>query len=532
MGYDMPLTLEEQLEKKEIRSSAEQKTPYNINKHVLLTIYFFLIVLTNRLIFGWSGLSNMLFEDNVYVWLCKKNSINEEYKREEGKRYVCKDQDLAVQNIFIYGTGGYFIFSFLNGLIVDYFGSRISMLIGHSLNLLGWILLLNSSEHFDCFILAGVLIAASVDLGSFATLNIAGLYPGNENLIVNIVSGAGSLSCGTLVVLEIIIRKCNFTFRTFMLVYICLTVGIFFLLTLFIFPKTRYFRQYEFDNYYENYDNELKNMNNAQEIKSNASISKTLSLTKNPNKYTNYEMNKINRGLSNDLEINDNKKINDFHGSFDKNKQNKFIAFFKSTSFKDLLKICTCAHFLCLLIYGPLNAIYNTFYYSAVEDILSKDKSDLFGYLLPFSFIPCVILGNITDKLGVMVMLSYELFFAATMYLFTYIKGEFYQWMSVISSMLYAACANGQLWTFVSYTFCSKYHSTLIGLLNLVSGFASLTRNPLLAWAKDSNLDFTYINMVVLGLIGINVLVTIALSIIRKTKGPKVIYGDEEQTEL
>ncbi|VWU52746.1 transporter, putative [Hepatocystis sp. ex Piliocolobus tephrosceles] len=529
MGYDMPLTLEEQLEKKEIRSSAAQKTPYNINKHVILTIYFLLIVLTNRLFFGWSSLSNLLFRDKAYEWLCTITEIQEQQNNKQ--RYTCSVQNDAVQRIFVYGSMAYFTCSFLNGLIVDYFGSRISMLIGHSLNLLGWVLLLLSTKDFDCFIIAGVLIASSIDLGSFATLNVAGLYPGNENLIVNIISGAGSLSTGTMVVLDLIVKHWEFSFKTFMLIYISVTVGIFFILTLFTFPKTRYFRQYEFDDYYENENGALKDMNNIQEIKSNLSISKTLSYTKNVNKSMSYEMNKINKSYSKDLEINDNKKINEYNENYDKSKKNKFILFFQSNTFKDLCKICFCAHFLCLLIYGPLNAIYNTFYYNIVENLLSKEKNDLFGYLLPFSFIPCVLLGNITDKFGVMLMLSYELFFAASMYLCSYIKNEFFQWMSVISSMLYAACANGQLWTFVSYTFCSKYHSTLIGLLNLVSGVASLTRNLFLKWATYTNQDFTYINMVILSLIGINVVVTIALGIIRKTKGCKVNYGDESESE-
>lgn len=50
-GYDMPSSLDDLLKKEEIRLSSEQKTPFNINRSVLLFVYFMLIVLTNRLFF-------------------------------------------------------------------------------------------------------------------------------------------------------------------------------------------------------------------------------------------------------------------------------------------------------------------------------------------------------------------------------------------------------------------------------------------------------------------------------------------------
>ncbi|CAD2104522.1 hypothetical protein YYG_01929 [Plasmodium vinckei petteri] len=493
-GYDMPSSLDELLSKDEIRESSKQNTPYNINRNFVLFIYVTLIVLTNRLFFGWPNLSNLLFRDDAYIWKCPKNSSGS-YDRIPGKRYVCEDQDKAVQTIFIFGSSAYFAFSFFNGLIVDYLGSRLSMLLGHILNLVGWIILVTSGEKFDGYVAGGVFMAASIDLASFATLNASGLFPGNENLIVNIISGAGSLSPGIMTILDIIITKYNFSFKFFMLCYMGITVGFFFILSIFFFPKTRYYRQYEFDNYYS-----------AREFVLRSSLENGNSDSINEKQITSYKNTSKKSQLDN----------------------NKNCGFLKSKYFRDLLNIFTCAHFLCLWIYGPLNAIYNTFYYSVVENILSKEKNDLLGYILPFSVIPCIILGNLSDKFGVMIIIVYELIFALFMYGFSFFKSNIAQWASVISNVLYSSCANGQIWTFISYTFSSKYHSTLIGLLNFVCGIVSFARILLLEWAKSVNYDFTYINLLIIGFIVINAVVTIILGFIIKAKGDKVMYGDED----
>ncbi|CDU17972.1 hypothetical protein YYC_04493 [Plasmodium yoelii 17X] len=493
-GYDMPSSLDELLSKDEIRESSKQSTPFNINRNVVLFIYFMLIVLTNRLFFGWPNLSNLLFRDDAYIWKCPKNS-NGTYDRSPDKRYVCEDQDKAVQTIFIFGSSAYFAFSFFNGLIVDYLGSRLSVLLGHILNLLGWIILVMSGENFDGYVVGGVFMAASIDLASFSTLNVSGLFPGNENLIVNIISGAGSLSPGVMTILDIIITSFDFNFRSFMLCYMCISVGFFFILSIFFFPKSRYYRQYEFDNYYSTKEFALKN--SLENGNYDSDKNKKITSSKNTSK---------------SLELENNKKC----------------GFFKSKYFKDLINIFTCAHFLCLWIYGPLNAIYNTFYYSVVENILSKEKNDLLGYILPFSVIPCIILGNLSDKFGVMIIIIYELTFALFMYGFSFLKSNYAHWASVISNVLYSACANGQIWTFISYTFSSKYHSTLIGLLNFVCGIVSFVRILLLEWAKSVNYDFTYINLLIVGFIFINVVIASILGFIIKVKGNKVQYGDED----
>ncbi|GAW81067.1 transporter [Plasmodium gonderi] len=551
-GYDMPNSLNELLDKKEIHVSSEQKTPFNINRNVILFMYFMLITLTNRLFFGWPNLSNLLFREGAYVWKCVKNEHGG-YDKNDDKRYVCEDQDKAVQTIFVFGSSAYFAFSFFNGIIVDYLGSRLSMLLGHILNLIGWILLIISNEKFDAYVISGVFMAASIDLASFSTLNASGLYPGNENLIVNIISGAGSLSAGTMTILDLLISGFNLNFKTFMLCYMSISVGFFFILTIFFFPKTRYFRQYEFDNYYSTKNislNEVNDMaksgpphgppsganksggncataNRGNNLKSSIRNNNTASA-----ELRNNDNNTHKLGMQKDIEMNDEKKdrenttTNDSTSSNQKNKKSML----NSTSFRDLLKICTCAHFLCLWIYGPLNAIYNTFYFSVVENILSKDKNDILGYILPFSFIPCIIMGNLSDKYGVMVMFTYELFFALSMYLFSYLKSNFAQWISVISNAMYSSCANGQLWTFISFTFSSKYHSTLIGLLNFVCGIVSFVRLSLLEWAKYTNYDFTYINLLIIGLIVINIGITIIIVFIRRIKGYKVLYGDEDSS--
>ncbi|GAB66575.1 transporter, partial [Plasmodium cynomolgi strain B] len=519
-GYDMPSTLEELLDKKEIRVSSEQKTPFNINRNVILLVYFVLIVLTNRLFFGWPNLSNLLFRDGAYIWKCNKNPDGG-YDKNDDKRYVCEDQDKAVQTIFVFGSSAYFAFSFFNGIIVDYLGSRFSMLLGHLLNLIGWILLLMSNENFDAYVISGIFIAASIDLASFSTLNASGLYPGNENLIVNIISGAGSLSAGTMTILDLLISGLNLSFKTFMLWYMCISVCFFFILTIFMFPKSRYYRQYEFDNYYNSRDLSMKGGGDMSNRAKGGSGSGVVEVAKGGGKsmtQKDIEMNVQKKDGVNPSSTNDSTVSNG----------NEKKSMFNSASFKDLIKICTCAHFLCLWIYGPLNAIYNTFYFSVVENILSKDKNDILGYILPFAFIPCIIMGNLSDKYGVMVMFTYELFFALCMYVFSYIKSNLAQWISVISNTMYSACANGQLWTFISFTFSSKYHSTLIGLLNFVCGIISFVRLLLFEWAKQTKYDFTYINLLIIGFICINIGITVAIVFIRKIKGEKVPYGDED----
>lgn len=553
-GYDMPLTLSEQLDKKEIRDSKEQKVPFKLNRHVLLLLYSFLIVLTNRLFFGWPNLSNLLFRDGAYIWLCPKTADGNYVSPEGLNRYNCDEQNKAVQNIFIVGSSAYYTLSFFNGLIVDHFGSRISMLLGNFINLFGWIVLLLSSENFNGFLFGAICIAGSIDLGSFSTLNISGLYPSSESVIVNVISGAGSLSTGTMLLLDLIITKYDLPFKVFMLWYICSTVICFIILTIFIFPRTRFYRQYEFDNYYKEKEKELETKADAgasstvanakEETMPDSSVTsekvKVSSLRKIHDQFEE-ENNVIKHHASRDLESapheekvvkrgNVEKDPNADNGMFDdgdskRNEVNESL--FMRLNIKDLFRICISLHFIGLWIYGPLNAIYNNFFYNVVENALSRSKNDTLGILLPFSFVPCIILGYITNKIGIMFMFGYELFFAYAMYGFTYLSGEAWQWLSIISNTLFAACANGQLWTYIAYTFSSRYHSTLIGFLNLVCGLLSLVRLAFIDWAKRVKYDYTYINLVMVSFIVINTFITAYMIFVRKRYGNVVTIGDK-----
>lgn len=537
-GYNMPLTLEEQLDEEEFEKSYDQRVPFNLNRHLLLVTYFVMIVLTNRLFFGWPNLSNLLFKDGAYLWKCPKDESGNYIKTETDKRYTCKEQDIAVQNIFIVGSSAYYAFSFLNGIIVDQIGARLSMLLGHILNYTGWLLLLFSSENFDAYIIGGVLIAASIDLGSFATLNISGLYPSSENLVVNIISGAGSLSTGTMMLMDVIISQGSISFSTFMVWYLSAFIGFFFVLTIFIFPRTRFFRQYEVDNYFKCKENQKVSKGEKLESRS---LTNTLNKTGSQGRLDEADIEvsglrklhdslDIERGVvqkGDKLDTTNTSNNNSSESQMSESDTKVKNKWYQNTTIRDVFAICTCAHFICLWIYGPLNAIYNNFYYSVVEKILTTNMNNMLGILLPFSVIPCVLLGKITDKFGVMLMFYYELFFALSMYALSFAKNEICQWLSIISNTLYSACANGQLWTFISFTFSSKYHSTLIGILNLVCGLFSLLRICLNSWAQKNDYDFTYINILILGLIGVNIAVTAILVYIRKQKGNKVTIGDK-----
>ncbi|KAF8822345.1 putative Protein FMP42 [Cardiosporidium cionae] len=210
--------------KKEIQKI---KTPCGIPRWLLLAIYSVIAVLTGAIYFGWQFLEKMFEDDGVYSWLCTANS-----GVLQNPASICIQQKQAIQ--FLYTIGVIFsnVGAFLSGFALDFFGPKIVGSFGVAMMFVGCALLAVSTQVFQLYVPAMILIGGMVEFESLALVSVCNLFPNHKATVIAVLMSCLDISWWVPTLMYTAINSFNISFSTVFWVYaIAITVPSFFILS-------------------------------------------------------------------------------------------------------------------------------------------------------------------------------------------------------------------------------------------------------------------------------------------------------------
>lgn len=174
------------------RAVDSNKTPFGINKHVLLVLATVYAVLTGPHLFNWTVWESILKESRIFSSLCPEDFVGT----------ICDAQQNRIAGLLSISTMFMFGFTFIAGFVLDVYGPKVCCLFGTTVMLLGWILLSLHRLNEKLMITLGfAFVGAGVDPSFFGTLTIANLFPSRSSTVISILGAARSLSNGIPVAL-------------------------------------------------------------------------------------------------------------------------------------------------------------------------------------------------------------------------------------------------------------------------------------------------------------------------------------------
>lgn len=252
---------------------AQQKTPCNLNRYVLLLVYIVGVGCTGPVFFNWPPLAELLFRNEAFVNLCKKDPVSgvytpdlrvrrprEQYpssdgaagsgstgqeesrqdqkrKTEEGgKPYVCDAQETAVQQLYTLCCAICCCFCGIAGALMDACGPRLTSVAGRLLQMVGWLLLAFADTVSSLYYVGLAFIASGTEAAVLPTISVCRLFPASEGFIITIVGSALSVSYAVPLVMKHFVEAYGQSFRTISLSYAFICPLMFSIVALFLMP--------------------------------------------------------------------------------------------------------------------------------------------------------------------------------------------------------------------------------------------------------------------------------------------------------
>ncbi|PFH36557.1 hypothetical protein BESB_047490 [Besnoitia besnoiti] len=186
-----------------VRAAKCQPRPCGFNRFLLLAVYFVYSLLTARVYFAWPNLSNLLFRNDAYIWLCDESEPDMRLPENGGRRYRCEAQNSEVGKLFVTCLAFAFSCSLLAGILLDFLGARITAMLGQLCNLLSWLLLAFAGKGCETYFPAFILMGVGSDVGYLPLLSSANLFPGHEGLVIALLGAAKSASFAMPTILDV-----------------------------------------------------------------------------------------------------------------------------------------------------------------------------------------------------------------------------------------------------------------------------------------------------------------------------------------
>ncbi|SBT75323.1 major facilitator superfamily-related transporter, putative [Plasmodium ovale] len=185
-------------------------------KYCLFTLFCVYITTCVGIFFNWISLSDFFYHGNVYIDQCSDwesgGPDHSHYKHSSNETYRCEEQDKKVQALYPIILCSNFIMSAVSGTFFDYFGPKVTALIGHGFNIIAWVLIglqggeINSSRHSNgnsAIILGAVFLGLSCDSAYIPILSLIYLFPNNHTIYTVILGCCASLSFAMPIFLDL-----------------------------------------------------------------------------------------------------------------------------------------------------------------------------------------------------------------------------------------------------------------------------------------------------------------------------------------
>ncbi|PFH33485.1 transporter, major facilitator family protein [Besnoitia besnoiti] len=215
--------------------SSRPTVAFGLSRWVVLVAYCVYCLLAGPSFFNWTTIADTLYKSGAFEWDCKPGDLFPNALPHEPK---CPDQEVAVNHLFTVASCSYFVFAMLGGIMLDFAGPKLGAFAGLACLLLGWTLFGLSCESFRAYVPAAVFMGAGIDMAFFPCLCGANLFPGYAGTIIAVYGSFRSISFVVgLALRTIYLNVEGATFRGVVLGYVGVGLGTCVLVAIFIIPR-------------------------------------------------------------------------------------------------------------------------------------------------------------------------------------------------------------------------------------------------------------------------------------------------------
>ncbi|CDJ27070.1 uncharacterized protein EMH_0080020 [Eimeria mitis] len=385
----------------------------------------------------------MLLRAEVFSFKCdidEKGSFVDD-QREFGNNYICDEQDASVQSLFVITLATHCTMSALAGAMMDTLGPKITSMIGQCFHVIAWSLISTLTAESNVRVYLGfIFMGLGADTAFLPTLLITRLFPGAAATIITLIGSASSASFAIPLILNSYLTDSGISGCWW---YVGFGPCLFLFVAALSMPL-KAFRVFE--------DDLPTNQGNAQ------TDQRTLSECPHLSKQETGELTSSAERCS--------KEVKEAQPTGAPTKHT-------------FLKTLFSESYLLVVIYFVAVGWITSFYQEAHDRILEPTALNFLGSALPFSFIPCIILGKLSEGIGILAVMGIVNSAGVLAYAFSLKQTVVTGIISVLCFVVYMSLFVSQVFVYVEENFPAKFFGRLIGIVQLVGGLLSLLCSPL-----------------------------------------------------
>lgn len=422
-----------------------------LNRFLIVGILCLYCLISGPVYFNWTAIADALFQHGAFLWKCSPEELAKP-PPEVSYEPRCKGQEMAVNSLFTIASSSHFFCSFLGGLLLDLLGSKLTGMIGTGIMFIGWLLLALSSEAFNAYTVAAVLIGLSVDTAFFPCLTVANLFPKHGSTVIAFLGCFRSLSFVVpLTIRAAVIQRHIASASQALLVYVGLFLSLCFLVAAFLLPMKAFPKD------------ERTASADATEGETPVGLAAC---------DTGIE------GFDSQPAARSGKQPEPASlGSRMHSRIRGFIKESCSLSYLPLLPL------FCFLLTNII------FYIPSALHLLPK-AYEVNQIVQTLSFLPCPFLGMLADCVGILPVMHVTNFCGLLAYVCVVVPSvPSYPALQFLSSILFAIQISflmSQLYCYASITFSQENLGSLVGLVCAVGGLFSLVTGPMRSYALEN----------------------------------------------
>ncbi|CUV04486.1 unnamed protein product [Cryptosporidium hominis] len=214
-----------------------QKTPYGINRYILLIIYCVFCGLTTSAIQQSICIRFIMNKLGAYEWVC--NGIPTEIlptgakcKAQDNYITTCWTAGIMAPNIILSVLGG--------GKLFDNLGPKLTGFIGQVMFMLGLLIFCISNQNFPLYPLGFILIGLPQGPIFNSVVSVSNLFPNHGNKIISILSTMGDVSAFVFYFIYHFHEFSGIRIRNILIFYSIVVCGALAMVALLLIPKNSF----------------------------------------------------------------------------------------------------------------------------------------------------------------------------------------------------------------------------------------------------------------------------------------------------
>lgn len=394
---------------------------------------------------NWPPFTTLFDEAGAYNSVCTPDS--EGYREGDDGLLYCKEKLVWIDTLATFTGSTMFCFTFVGGVLLDCFGSKVCTATGGAGLLLGWLIIASSGIHFNGFKAGMFFLGAGTDLCIFGLLPAANLFPGYNSTVIAMLGTARSLTFTVPIIMKALLVNAGFSLRAIALGFSAILVASLCVVIFFVpsqpFPRTTAHVQLDFE-------------------PGEGKISLREHLNRRP--------------------------------------RISWDAFSKTAKAQaaDWFTFARTWGYLAFLPVAATVTIRNGYYASSYQVHL-PDVKTFYEIMNPLSFIPCPLLGLFADKVSAALCVAFLAICAAGSMLLAMFDTLVTQYISVLFNWLFIAFISSQFYCYVGAVYPQRQMGKLAGFAMLFGGICGLASNNMYNFASQSSGNLRAMDILVVG---------------------------------